>query len=110
MDINRCLDVTKRAYPEGYGFALEYLKTDPDAYDLVSMRDAVLAAVMRRAKAGNQDAPAFLSAFVGGRSCGPTYAGWAWWLIEAAQLVHSDALAGNAKSRAVMVRWQHPGF
>lgn len=98
-----CIAFHGRKYPAGYGFALEYLNqhTSPDL--LSAMRNAAFIAVPGQAIEGNPDAPAFVAAFTASRD-------WRNWLIEAAQLVLSAALAGNARARDTLHAWGHPGY
>lgn len=108
--LDTCLAATGRTYPAGYGFALCYLdgtRAGPDHFK--AMQSAAWGAVQRHAKAGNDDAAAFVAAFTDSRSYRPLK-GWTHWLVEAAQLVLSDAISGNRKAGAVMAMWGHPGY
>lgn len=104
--LDDCLKTTGRSYPDGYGFALAYLKDDPSVDDLKAMKTAADSALFRWARKrighGN-DAVRYAEALNDG-------IGWPRWLVEAAQLVLADALAGGRKSKATLKRWGHPGY
>lgn len=111
--IDTCIAVTGRTYGDGYGFALAYLTDDPGPDHLKAIQEAAWAAVKRQAKNGNPDAAAFVSGYVEGvqvRQRGVTWSGWQWWLIEAAQLVHADALGGNRRAGEVLRMWGLHGY
>ncbi len=111
--IDVCISATRRNYPAGYGFALGYLCDNPGPDALKAMRAQAADVVARWIKATVARRPYYgddVARFVSAVADQPKRGGWEWWLIEAAQLVHADALAGNAKSAAVMVMWQHPGY
>jgi hypothetical protein len=108
--IKTCMETTGRTYPEGYGFSLGYLDQSPGVEQLRAMQEAAWAAVKRDAKAGGMDGARFVAAYSASAQRIPFKGGWPWWLIEAAQLVHADAMSGNAKSCEVMRLWNHPGY
>lgn len=103
-----CRGETGRDYPDGYGFALAYLKNDAGPADFKAMKRQAVLATARALDANKPflaDAADFANAVAeaNGR-------GWPWWLIEAAQVVLADALGGNKGSCAVLAQWGHPGY
>jgi hypothetical protein len=103
-----CIAVTRRTYPDGYGFALTYLD---DNLNPAHLRDAANACVAFAFTHGDHrdradaDLVRYVAAQAEGSGSSP-----AWWLIEAAQLVHGWAMVGIEEAVNGMVLCGHPGF
>jgi hypothetical protein len=107
--IDTCLAETKRTYPDGYGFALTYLRADAGPDHFKAMRESAWKAVKAESKKGNPDASRFVAAYTEANASRPNK-GWPWWLIEAAQLVLAAALSGSRDAAATLRLWGHPGY
>ena len=111
--IDTCMAETKRTYGAGYGFALGYLTTSPGVWELRRMfeqANEIASRMIRRKSFHKLGITSDVVDYVEARANAPERGGWPWWLIEAAQLVHGDAMQGNAKSAEVMKLWKHPGY
>ena len=104
--VRECINHTHRTYPDGYGFALTYL--DGKNLNPVHLRDCA-----NRIVSGTFHAPRYITRrdpdlvrYVAAQQ----NAGWHNWLIEAAQLVHTAALAGDKEAGKVLGLCGHPGF
>lgn len=109
--VDTCIKATGRVYPDGYGFALAFLKDDPTTGDLANIRhraNDIVDRVLDFAPADQalaDDVAGYVNAWA---STGDP--GWRRWLIEAAQLVLQDALGGSTGSARVLKQWGHPGY
>lgn len=111
--IDECLTAAKetgKTYPDGYGFALAYLRgTKRDDFNPAWLRDCARRIVARAFEDGgrpicrtDRDLIRYIVA--------QEKIGWEYWLIEAAQLVHAAALNGDKEAARVMALCGHPGF
>lgn len=113
--LDQCLAAAKannRTYPDGYGFALAYLKADEPDFNPAHLRDCARRIVAeafarntghwRHVRTNDDDLIRYVVA--------QADLGWEHWLIEAAQLVHAAALAGDKEAARLMAYCGHPGF
>lgn len=118
MDINyteECLRYTRRKYRDGYGFSTTCIKRDltPSDFRLIAKR--AWECVRRVSEEGGQDAVDFVKYYTDSKSIIQPDKGWRWWLIEAVQLIHTDALFSKSsqsaqKSAQILERIGHTGF
>lgn len=109
---DRCLAAAKavnRTYPDGYGFALRYLNTDRPEFNPAWLRDCARRIVSETF----ENEPEYvhrndpdLIRYVNAQQ----HQDWEHWLIEAAQLVHTAAMAGDPDACRVMALCGHPGY
>lgn len=108
---DHCLAATKaanRTYPGGYGFALAYLKTDSPEFNPAWLRDCarrIVSETFNKPEYVHRNDPDLVRYVVAQQ-----HLGWGLWLIEAAQLVHTAAMAGDPEACRVMALCGHPGY
>jgi hypothetical protein len=106
--LERCHKVTGRSYPPGYGFALGYLS---DTLNYAHLRDGanrIVAAVFTNGREfaidrRHPELVRYVNAYAESESAEG-------YLIEAAQLVLAEAMAGDPQAREVMKLCGHPGY
>lgn len=108
---DRCLVAAmavNRTYPDGYGFALCYLNTDRPEFNPAWLRDCarrIVSETFAHPEYVHRNEPDLVR-YVNAQQ----HLGWELWLIEAAQLVHNAAMAGDKEACRVMALCGHPGY
>lgn len=106
--LDRCRKATGRTYPPGYGFALCYLDDHLNPAHLRQGADRIVANVFangRQYGADRKDSD--LLAYVAAQGVAESAEGW---MIEAAQLILGEAMAGDPEAANVMKICGHPGY
>jgi hypothetical protein len=111
--LDRCLrvvnDGAKRyPYPDGYGFALAYLDDDLNPAWLRDGANQIVSQVYANGRQyavdrKHPDLVRYVNAYAEGKSAED-------WMIEAAQLVLAEAMAGYPPAMSVMKLCGHPGY
>lgn len=106
--LDRCRKASGRTYPPGYGFALAYLNEGLNPAWLRDGANRIVANVFangRQFAMGRKDSD--LVAYVNAQARATSAEGF---LIEAAQLVLAEAMAGDPEARNCMAICGHPGY
>lgn len=109
---DRCFVAAKavnRKYPDGYGFVLCYLNTGRPEFNPAWLRDCarrIVSETFNDPKYVGRADPDLIN-YVKAQAHS---ADWELWLIEAAQLVHTAAMAGDPEACRVMALCGHPGY
>jgi hypothetical protein len=106
--LDRCLKASGRTYPDGYGFALTYLD---DRLNPAWLRDGANRIVANVFANGREFAisrkDSDLVDYVNAQAEAESAEGF---LIEAAQLILAEAMAGDPEAARVMKLCGHPGY